>query len=183
MSLSDAASKRYLLVTFDATVTGAGGIAATPTAPLITECTELANIAAGNSHGVVSATELPTQFITIQASMSSSTGMATIMFICADGDIQDNSGNSSHANGDGKLWYATATIAAQTLRQSHNTGGGNYVATVQLTANGLAAPYPGNILDVHPGTGNKNGWPKWYVCCTALSGGTLSVYIAPGRAL
>ncbi len=163
MALSENASGLFQRIPFTAAAGGA-------TAPLVSESTEITCIAVGESHGVNGDTANKTEFLTIFASMSTSGATATLSIFCAD----DNSVGSL---GDGKLFQDVATLTAGALRQSHNTAAGNYVATVAFNISGK------NTIDVHPGRGKKEGFPKWYAALTTITGGTATIWIAPGRSI
>lgn len=161
MALSVSATPMFQRMTFSAAASGG-------TAPLVSESQVITCLTPGIEQAPTSGRDLGTQFITVYATMSGAAATATLSIFGADAD-------SVGGSGDGKFFQDTAAIAAGSLRQSHNTAAGDYVATATFAISGK------NTLDLFPGNGPL--WPQFYVACTALSAGTLKVLIAPGRAI
>jgi len=140
---------------------------AAASAPVTLTNSQLLALTSGNTFGPNGDHTTPAQFITVFAQTSGAAATATLQFMCVDDD-------SLTGAGSGKLWQDTAAIVGGATRTSHNTTAGGYVATVVFTISGK------NTLDVHP---VGKFWPKWYVACTALSAGTLTIQVVPGRAI
>jgi hypothetical protein len=139
------------------------------TAPLVTESQEITCITAG-FNAVTGHAEQGTEFLTVFCQMSGAAATGTLAIFCIDDD-------SVGSLGDGKLFWDTAALAAGTLRQSHNTAAGNYIATVAFAQSGK------NVIDVRGIRGPNGGFPKWYCALTVISTGTAVVHIIPGRAI
>mgnify|MGYP003493659959 FL=1 len=135
--------------------------------PTVSAATLLDKLQTGSPDAPNGDHAIGSQFITVFAQMSTAAATATITFFCADDD-------SATSAGTGKLWADTATITAGSIRTSHNTSAGGYVATVVFAISGK------NTLDIHP---VRKTWPKWYATATALSAGTCTIQVVAGRAI
>lgn len=135
----------------------------------VTAGQELTCISPGGINLPCDESSLGTQFVTVEATHSVAAGTATIVFFKAD---DDSAGTPA---GAGKIAQDICTITGlNSTRQSHNTAAGDYVASVVFGISGT------RTLDLgHHG----KPWPKWYVGCQAISGGTVTLRIYPGRAI
>lgn len=136
------------------------------------QCKQITCLAEGDAEATTPQQTLPSQFITVFATFSgAATDTATILVIMTDGDPSATGGSA----GAGRLFRDTLTLAATAMRGNAAGDGGEFVATATFAISGK------NTLDLHPGQGRT--FPKWYAACTAISGGPVTIYIAPGRAI
>ena len=133
----------------------------------------------GGYKGVSSDDSLGDQYLVVSVAHSDSAATATVVLaiVDVDDDLSALVGvGEASGTGGGIIRIDTMACTATTVRSNWDGSGGKYLCTGSFTSGG------GVTFDL-TGIGLKGRVPRVYVFCTALSAGSITVYVCPGRAV